>query len=261
LPVNILDNDFRDPDVDRFLERFEEYDPSVAVLGDAYDVGEAEELDRIGRELKESYPYKELVVVPKCREAIEVVDEELVLGYAMGYSDVQAEDFSEPVDWRGRRVHLLGASPPKQYGTIQELTQPTLGGDQPADIVGLDWNGMQGVAYNGEYWSRDGWQPADHLSIRETVRESLKEIKTFWEETDVWPDTESINLYGPAVEEPDEPLYAVNGADIETREQLEKSIVEEYEGRKLAFQSEVEKAFLEYRGNLVTSGAVLGTSN
>jgi hypothetical protein len=39
----------------------------------------------------------------------------------------------------------------------------------------------------------------------------------------------------------------VNGADIETHEQLEESIVEEYEGRKLAFQSEVYKAFLEWR--------------
>lgn len=36
LPVVILDNEFRNPDVDRYLVRFETHDPSVAILGDAY---------------------------------------------------------------------------------------------------------------------------------------------------------------------------------------------------------------------------------
>lgn len=63
---------------------------------------------------------------------------------------------------------------------IEELTQPTLTGEPPADIVGLDWNGPQKAAYLGEHWSRDGWQPADHLSIRDTVCESLREIKAYW---------------------------------------------------------------------------------
>lgn len=30
-------------------------------------------------------------------------------------------------------------------------------------------------------WTGDGWRPADHLSIRETVRCGLREIKAFWE--------------------------------------------------------------------------------
>jgi len=222
----------------------------VAILGDAYGPSEAEELNQVGTELKESYPYKELVVVPKCREAVDIIDEELVLGYPMGYSDTTAEDFSDISDWRGRRVHLLGASPPRQYEAIQALTQPTLSDDPAGDIIGLDWNGAQGVAYKGEYWTRDGWQRADHLSIRETVQWSLKEIKKYWQSVGVWPDTEPISLHGPAVLEPDEQVYNVNGADIRTREQLEDSIVKEYGEDRFAFQNRAEEAFFEYREEL-----------
>lgn len=252
LPVNILDNDFRDPDTDRYLERFEKVDPSVAILGDAYTLEEAEELNEIVRTVREEYPYKEYVVVPKCRDAIDVLDEDLTLGYAMGYSDVQAQDFSDRVDWRGLRLHLLGASPPKQYKLIQELTQPTLAGDPPADIIGLDWNGVQKVAYKGEYWSREGWQTADHLTVRETVRKSLEEIKKYWQEKDVWPETEPIELYGPAIKEPDEQIYMDQAGDpIHSREMLEEAHIGEYEYNggdvTWAFQNDTKKQFIEYR--------------
>lgn len=255
LPVTILDNDFRNPDLDRYLDRFEEIDPSVGILGDAYTRYQAEELNQSALDLLESYPYKELVVVPKCREAIHIFDDDLVLGYAMGYSDIQAQDFSKPVDWRGRRVHLLGASPHKQYNTIQDLIQPTLTGEPSADIVGLDWNGIHQTALKGEYWTQEGWQPADHLTIRETVRKSLKEIKKFWQDKDIWPEIEPIDLCGMAVEIPDDPVYAVSGADIQTREQMEEAFIEEYpyngEARKMAFQNESEKQFFEYRAGLL----------
>lgn len=175
----ILDNDFRDPDLDRYLDRFECFDPSVGILGDAYTAGEAEDLDAVAFDLRDEYPFKELVAVPKCSEAFQIFDDDLVLGYPMGYSDIHADDFSEIGDWRDRKVHLLGASPPKQYDVIQRLTQPTLAGDPPADIVGLDWNGMHQVAYHGEYWSRTGWKPADQLLVRETVRTGLEEVKQF----------------------------------------------------------------------------------
>ncbi len=36
LPVGMLVNDFRNPDLDRYLECFREYEPRVGVLGDAY---------------------------------------------------------------------------------------------------------------------------------------------------------------------------------------------------------------------------------
>jgi hypothetical protein len=230
IDVVMMDNDFSDPDLDRFLEEFEEKDPSVAVLGDAYTEEEARELNRAGCEVLEEHPYKEAVVVPKCREAFDVLDEDLTLGYPNGYSELKPEDYSSISDWRGRKVHVLGGSPELQWEEIQKLTQPNLAGDPPADIRGTDWNGFQKIAYLGEYWSREGWQSADHLSIRETVRKSLEEIKAFWEQKGVWPETEPRELHGPAVLEPEFEIFIDKGGDpIPSREDLEKAYVEEYE--------------------------------
>lgn len=227
----------------------------MAILGDVYTPGEARTLNDLARDLRADHPYKAYVIVPKCRAAFDIIDENVVLGYPMGYADVQAEDIADPSAWRGRKVHLLGASPHRQFAVIETLTQPTLVDDPPADIVGLDWNGVQKVAYLGEYWTPDGWQRADHLSIRETVRTSLREIKAFWQERGVWPATEPRDLYSPAVRKPDDPVYVVNGADITSREQLESSFVAEYEEYgTLAFQSETEQRWVEYREGLNPMG-------
>lgn len=156
---------------------------------------------------------------------------------------------SETTDWRGRKVHLLGASPPKQYNIIQALTQTRITGEPPADIVGLDWNGPHKGALMGEYWSSDGLQPADNLSIRETVRKSLEEIKEYWQARGVWPDIKPIKLYGPAVSEPDENIFVDQGGDlIPDSAALEEVYVVEYDKeRTLAFEDETAKAFIEYR--------------
>lgn len=50
-----------------------------------------------------------------------MVPDDLVLGYSRGYVDRLAREFSEPSDWRRRRVHILGGSPPKQWDVIQQL--------------------------------------------------------------------------------------------------------------------------------------------
>lgn len=248
-PVIFLDNDFREPDIDRYLERFHELDPSIAVLGDAYSQEKAEELDEVAQKLLEDDPYKEVVVVPKCEEAFSTLSDSVTLGYPNGYSDLEPGDYSRVSDWRGRRVQILGGAPDTQYEVIQELTQPNLMDDPPADIAGVDWNGFSKIAYLGEYWSRNGWQEADHLSIRETVQKSLDEIKGFWQEKGVWPETEPVELYGPATEEPDEFLWMDDGGDpIGGLEKLEKAYIGEYEGKgKVAFRSEVQKKFIEYR--------------
>lgn len=174
------------------------------------------------------------------------MNDDIVLGFANGYSDIQAQDLGYSV-FRGRDVHLLGSSPVKQYDAIEKLTQPNLNGDPPANVVGVDWNGPHKVAYKGEYWSRNGWQTADHLSIRETVRESLKEVKAFWQDQDLWMDTTPLEIEGLPVEHPDDPVYTVSGSDIETREDLEKSHVINRDGRTLAFESNTAKKFFEYR--------------
>ncbi|WP_449271487.1 DUF6610 family protein [Halococcus thailandensis] len=252
-PVLMVDNDFRDPDADRYVARIRELpeQPWVCVLGDVTTPEQARDYTRLARSLVDEFPTTEFVIVPKCPEAFEIIDKQFVLGYSMGYSDIQATDVSTINDWRGRRIHLLGASPPKQFAAIQRLTQPTITDEPPADIVGLDWNGPQRVAYLGEYWTRNGWQAADHLSIRETVRKSLLEMRTFWEKRGVWPAETPRENIGAAVRKPDGPVFAANGETIRNREALEDAIVVDYEsGQTLAYRSETERAYVEYRAGL-----------
>ncbi|WP_425499090.1 DUF6610 family protein [Natronosalvus amylolyticus] len=104
--------------------------------------------------------------------------------------------------------------------------------------MGLDWKGVQKAAYSGEHWYLDGWQSADHPSIRDTVRTSLQEIKRFWQEQDVCPDTEPGDPYGPAVLEPDEPVYAGDVGIIGSRVQLEESIVKAYADSTLTYRTD-----------------------
>ncbi|WP_321166944.1 DUF6610 family protein, partial [Halorubrum lacusprofundi] len=37
IPVGMLDNDFRNPDLERFVDRFFEHEPQVGVIGDVYE--------------------------------------------------------------------------------------------------------------------------------------------------------------------------------------------------------------------------------
>ncbi len=250
LPVLMLDNDFRDADLARYKKQFQEYQPDIGIIGDAYTAEEARKYNRAAKELKSRFD-AEIIVVPKCKESIEVLHDEIILGYAMGYSDTHADDFSDPADWRGRRVHLLGASPPKQWRAIQQLTAPTLSGEPPADIIGVDWNGIQKVAYKGEFWSRDGWKVADHLTIRQTVQRGLREIRSFWKERGVWPERTPITEYGPAVERPDQLVFMDTGEQIKERETLEEARIRRYQdGTKRVYQNETAQRFIEYREGL-----------
>ena len=121
-PVGMLNNDFRNPNLSRYVERIFEHEPHVGIVGDAYDVAEAQRYVDAIRELEGSFPNSEFIVVPKCRAAIEAVPDDIALGYSRGYADTLACDFSDLVDWHGRRVHILGGSPPKQLDVIDRLT-------------------------------------------------------------------------------------------------------------------------------------------
>ncbi|WP_135827116.1 DUF6610 family protein [Halorussus ruber] len=228
LPVGMLDNDFRNPDLDRYVERFFEYEPQVGVIGDAYDVNEVGEYVTAAREIQGSYPDADLVIVPKCRAAIRAVPDDLIVGYSRGYADRLAHEFSDPVDWRGRRVHILGGSPPKQLGVIDQLTRPTLTDNPPADIVGLDWNGIHRGAQFGEFWTPDGWDDsgrnADHVTIRKTVRHGLARIREFWQAQGVWPestpqeDGRKIAYQGPSPDDIESAACTECGTNVWTTE-------------------------------------------
>jgi len=106
--------------LDRFVDRFFEHEPWVGVIGDVYERDDVDDHVAAAREIQASYPEAELIIVPKSRSVIDAVPDDIVLGYSRGYADRLAHEFSEPTDWRGRHVHILGGSPPKQLEAIQQ---------------------------------------------------------------------------------------------------------------------------------------------
>jgi hypothetical protein len=103
-----------------------------------------------------------------------------------------------------------------------------------------------------EYWTPDGWQDNGSMTPRDTARRSYQEINQYLQEKEVWPDIEPVEIYGEAVEEPDELFWMDDGGDpIGSREELESAYVDEYrEKGTLAFRSESQKKFIEYREGL-----------
>lgn len=254
VPVGFLDNNFHDPDLDRYLPRFETYDPSVAVIGDAYTPTEADKYDNVVSELAGEHPHKEFIVVPKADDVVPALSGDLTLGVPVGYSDIHADDLGW-YHFRGHDVHILGGTPDTQYDAIQKLTQPTLDDRDPANIKGVDWNGFFRPAFArpGEYWTPTGWNPDYGSTTRETVKQSLKHVKEFWQSKGLWPDTEPREIYGDAVEEPDDSIWIDAGGDpITTQGELEHAYLEDYdEYGTLAFSSETAKNWFEYRARLL----------
>lgn len=251
LPQSFLDNDYEDPDLDRFLEEFHNREPQVAVIGDAYNREQAREYQEVIDNLLEDYPHRRFIVAPKSEEAFDVLDPATTtLGYANGKSQVQAEDLG-PAKFRGWDTHILGGNPLDAYTAIEKLTQPTIDGRPPANVVGYDCNLPLRMAY-WEYWTPEGWKDNAGMTPRETARQSYQEIKQYLREKDVWPETEPRELDGPAVREPDDLIWMDDGGNpINSPEDLEKAYVSEYEDKgKLAFQSKTQKEFIEYREGL-----------
>lgn len=89
----MLDNDFEDPDVDRWVSIFEEHQPDVGVIADAFTREEAREYVTVAEELRDRFPDSELVIVPKC-DCFDLIPQWVVLGYAAGGGDTEARPTS-----------------------------------------------------------------------------------------------------------------------------------------------------------------------
>jgi len=76
IPVGMLDNDFRNPDLERFVDRFFEHEPQVGVIGDVYERDDINDHVAAAREIQASYPEAELIIVPKSRTVIDAIPED-----------------------------------------------------------------------------------------------------------------------------------------------------------------------------------------
>ena len=87
-----------------------------------------------------------------------------------------------------------------------------------------------------------------YLTLRQSARKSSENIRQYFEDRDIWPDTTPRELYGGPIQRPDDPVYATSGGDIDTWENLETAVVEEYDKYgQPAFESETAQRFFEYR--------------
>jgi hypothetical protein len=246
---------------------FERHEPNVGIIGDAFTEAEAREYVEVAQELRRAYPEATLVIVPKCEAAFDVIPDWVVLGYPAGShagkADHTPEEYSALADWRGRRLHLLGGAPQRRWTLIQDLTQPTLTGLEPANIVGMDYNGFFANALRyGDVWhpTQPHWRTYDDSSLRERVRMSLEHAKAYWQQRGVWATHEDQS----AVLEPDDPVFATRGTPFDPTEselfECEfgqaagdegRGVLVEYDdGTVLAYTSQKHRRFLEHRAGV-----------
>lgn len=288
LPVYMLDNYFKDPDLDRYLEVCRKHSPRVGVIGDAFSSEDAHDLVAAAERLRDELDQFEPIIVPKCQEALDIIPDDIILGYANGYSDIKPHDFSTRTDWYGRHVHILGGSPPKTFEILQLLTsgdirKPITKDDSqtatlddfdtkqssgvvsvsslshtPANIVGVDWNGLHQWGMKGDYWHHEGnpwWRDADDMTVRASVRTGLQHIKQYWASRDVWPTATPLNdsSFEPALTtptHPDMPICAGCGNNNWDTEQ-KIDVVEYEDGTTRAFCSDSCRERIEYRDGAI----------
>jgi len=124
IPVGMLDNDFRNPNLDRFIDRFFEHEPRVGVIGDVYERDDVDDHVAAAREIQASYPEAELIIVLKSRSVIDAVPDDIVLGYSRGYADRLAHEFSRPSRLeRAARPHPRWE--PAQAARLHSTADPT----------------------------------------------------------------------------------------------------------------------------------------
>lgn len=201
LPTHFLDNDYRNANLDRFVEKVFELEPDVAVIGDVYDPDELEKHIEAANTIWESYPDMELILVPKCEAILSEIPPEFVLGFPNGKSTVQALDVTDYTTWRElpHRLHILGGTPLRTREHIIHLTERDLRGTPPADIAGLDSNRFKRNGQYGDYAKvTGGWfrryRGDEDVSTRDIIKYSLLNAKHFWTKAGVWPGNDVSDL-------------------------------------------------------------------
>lgn len=206
LPVHFLDNDYRDADLERFVERVHEYQPEVAVIGDIYDSNELDRHLAAAESLWAEYPDMELVIVPKTEDILQEIPFKFVVGYPNGKSDIKGSDIASIQEWRSinNGIHILGGTPLEAYDVIGDLTECYVAGPSPANIVGLDSNNMWNHAQTwGDYVDATGGWHRNLRSVgendeyhpkRDLMVYSLLNTKHYWVSKGVWPGETPADL-------------------------------------------------------------------
>jgi hypothetical protein len=150
-PPIFIDIDYKKPNFEKHLEVIAKYNPKYATVP---DLSEREvSTDDINRAMKQYDAIQEYcdipLIVPKLPGQIAMLPADVAIGYSVPSSYGGAQ---YPLwELAGRRVHLLGGSPKKQFQAFMYL-------NNIAEVMSLDGNYAQKMATRyGEYWEKHQW--------------------------------------------------------------------------------------------------------
>jgi hypothetical protein len=163
--IDILDNDFNNPDEVDFRRLLDQYSPAWAIAPDLFvpqDLAGALQLIK-------DYPHTRFILVPKY-DCVREIPREVILGYPM--STAFGGNF--PLKWfLDRPVHLLGGTPIAQRKKALFL-----------DVVSLDCNNFTKVglrSWKAFHAQAPHWRQHPELTQKQLFELSCAEIKRYWE--------------------------------------------------------------------------------
>ncbi|SRR5258708_3716139 len=146
-----VDVDYKHPDFEKHLGVVARYRPKYATVPDLseQEVSQAD-VNRALHQAEQLQPHCETVfIVPKLSGQIALLPPSIAIGYSVPskYGGAQYPIW----ELAGRRIHLLGGSPRKQFQAYLHLSAI-------ADVISTDGNYSQLMATRyGEYWQKDKW--------------------------------------------------------------------------------------------------------
>lgn len=167
-----IDFNFHKPNVRRHLAVVKEMRPKYCVAPDVLDAADLPKVLDIAEQLSEYA--SNVIVVPHVSGLVYKIPGEYIIGYSVPTSYGAAEIFLWEL--QGRRVHLLGGTPRRQY----ELRLYIPG------VVSIDGNAYIKAAQFGEYVGADLKFKKDckykGIDMIDLVKKSIDNITCFWRE-------------------------------------------------------------------------------
>lgn len=177
VPLQFVDIDYKKPNWQKHLERVKRECPKYASTTDLSEkeVSEAD-IARAIEQAEQLAPYCEIpLIIPKLPGQIEQIPDSIAVGYSIPSSYGGAQ---YPIwELAGRRIHLLGGSPKKQYEAASYLAGI-------ATVISADGNYATKMAQRYmEFWSGRKWEHWPGFGEDEyyhCCRASLRNIRQMW---------------------------------------------------------------------------------
>jgi len=180
--ASFVDIDYKQPDFARHLAVVARHQPKYAVVPDLSEAGVTmEDIDRAISQASQLAQYCEIpLIVPKLSGQLTLLPTSIAVGYSVPSRYGGA---SYPLwELAGRRVHLLGGSPRKQFQVYLHLSGI-------AEVMSADGNYAQKQAVRyAEYWTGKKWtEHEDTLQGKvdlylECFRRSCRNIRAYWQQ-------------------------------------------------------------------------------